>query len=502
MRTVAIALLILAAPTRAQDGDGPDPPWLEPAVQVAARVEAGGVFQESRWRRGRDGQLEVWNIARTGEEIPGHDHFVPLFADGFVHDYRKHGRRGLAMLLCHGPGDLLAMTDARFHFAALGIDASDMGLRQFLARALPGIAELEPESDRDRARLLDIELAISTLERRGVRGAIAECLAIEGIQAAPPTLRTRARQAVASLRGKPTTRVRRRLDATTLRLPLNFDAAIVVDHSRLPDMTWLAPLSRRFAAVSMARRILQAGGTLSPAQKNGAQILSDAGSELPFAFVHRYGNARFDHSCIVVQGRADEVNPFAITWQAAGEIEPHQREIGEATERQQKRRPKLLNGDIEFSEHGLLATSGMGAGKPRPERGAELLRDRAAAIHVVVPRQSKLWPFLRFAQLPTILGAELRVTFDTKGAQIAGEVMARDEEDAAELCPLLEGILATIAPAACLPWELREDEGALALAKALLTAELTNDGAAVRVKARIPVIDAAERERLAMLFVR
>lgn len=147
-RILAVAVLGLAATTFAQERQP------ESAAAVAERIRNGGWFETSRWRRGADGALEMHFFADVGAEV-AEDRFVPLLSkNGEELDYDNIGLIGNLALFCHGPGDLLGMTDAEFHLHALGIGTTDVELRQYLAVPPPPF-----EGERGRAELLDRLLA-------------------------------------------------------------------------------------------------------------------------------------------------------------------------------------------------------------------------------------------------------------------------------------------------------------------------------------------------------
>src|SRR5688572_6779468 len=121
-------------------------PSQETAADVAARVRAGGWLEVSKYRRGERGDLESWSTAHTGD--PDRGEWLPVL-DGSALRLGNLGAIGWFSLFCHGDGDLLAMTDVEFHFGALGLGASDVELRQFLARPAPSF-----DGMRGRAELL------------------------------------------------------------------------------------------------------------------------------------------------------------------------------------------------------------------------------------------------------------------------------------------------------------------------------------------------------------
>ncbi len=495
----ALALAPFAPPQHSPPPGTPDEPGPVEAPQaIAARIRAGGRFEASRWRRGQNGALEMFFFADAGMLIPGRDNYVPLLRDGFEHEYDRHsGAVATAAMLCHGHGDLLGMTDAVFHFEALGIDTSDIALRQLLGQAISEVADLDLDDDLDRARTFDLMLAIDLLERRGVKGAVAECMGLARADA-PEPLRRRAERATKRLRGEAWSPPRRRLDPATLKLPLGFDAAILVDHARLPDVSWLTRTGRQFAAHKTAYLLVRAGGPVTPAQRNGAQWMADQIGELPFAFAHRFGNIRLDHSCVIVRAQNDADFPAIVSWQAAGELEPRRRPLGEPTRKQQLKRPRLLNAEIEFFEDGLLATKGGSAGKPRPDRARQLLQGPPTALRIVLPERSKVWPLLRALDLPAIRGGEIRIDFDDRGMRLAIELTARDEIDAEDFVTRVDELRPTIAAERLLPWQLREDAQALAFATRVHATELEIDDNTIRAEVRADTFTLADVQRLVL----
>ncbi|HEX5051932.1 MAG TPA: hypothetical protein VFZ65_09185 [Planctomycetota bacterium] len=417
----------------------------EAADALAERIRNGGWFEPSKWRRGDDGALEVHYFADVGSAEKGR--FVPLLGADLERGLANAGAIGFLSLCCHGPGDLLSMTDAGFHFAALGIDASDAGLRQLLGAQLPAF-----DGPRGRAELLDRLLAIDVLCRRSCKPAVAELGSLAAAAAAPPALRESASRAIAVLRGNPDPVARNRLAAETLRLPAGFDACVLVDHARLPELDWLTALGRRLGALVTASRIAGAGGTPGAAVKNGAQLMCDVVSELPFGVVHRYGNARIDHSCVVITAKPGQRFPFAFTWQAVGAFE-HERWQDAAVPAALASNNPLLAGTLTVAADHVFASTDGGLGMPRPAlvEKLKLLLDSGDAVRVVVPATSRLWAGLAFAKVPPAEGGELRLVCG-EPAVLTAMVAARDELDAEA-------------------WVARGKE-LLAQAKAMLLAEL------------------------------
>jgi hypothetical protein len=421
LAAVVVAVLVGSHAANAQEPGG------EPCAAVAERIRNGGWFETSRWRRGDDGALEMHFFADVGGSIPDEqDRFVPLLGPDLERGIDNGGAIAFVSMLCHGPGDLLGMTDAEFHFGALGIDATDVGLRQFLATPRPSF-----DGPRGRAELLDRLLAIDVLVRRRVKGAVAELGTLASESTLPAALRDRAGRGIAVLRGNADPLTRLRLSGDTLQLPAAFDGCVMIDHARLPDLSWFTPFGRRLAALTTAGYIAMAGGTTTPAMRNGAQSLCDLVSELPFGLAHRYGNARLDHSCVVVSAKADAELPFALTWQAAGALEAAGWQDMKPSPSMADNNP-LFAGTLQIATDRLFASTDGSAGKPRPslvEKHA-LLRDDGVAVRAVVPGNSKLWPMLAFLAMPPAEGGELRIAFGDP-AVITVLVEARDE-DAAE----------------------------------------------------------------------
>jgi len=458
---LVVLALSIAGSVAAQD--------LVDTAEVLARVKSGGRFEETKWRRGDNGALEMHYFADMGVKIPGPLRFQPLLGKGLERGLRNAGVVGFLAMVCHGPDDLLSMTDAEFHLGAMGVDTTDVGLRQYLALEPPSF-----EFGSGRAELFDRMLAVDLLVRRGCKSAVAELQMIARSEL-PRPLRDRARYAVDRLDGRAATVARRRLAPDTLNLPLVFDCCVIVDHSRLPDISWLTPLTRRLGMLITASRIEAAGGELTAAQCNGAQVISDVVGELPFGLAHQYGNARLDHSCLVINAKVDPKLPVSLSWQAVGEFE-HEGWQGAVVAERLLRNNPLLGGKLVVTADRVQATVGGGAGKPRPEKAVELLRDTGLAIRAIVPKTSKLWPMLRVLDLPPAMGAELRLTFGDP-AVIVLMVEARDEDDAEEWASLGKEMLAQAKQSVArqLPESLREN----ADVKRLLTALF---GAAISVK--------------------
>lgn len=417
---VSLSVLLtggLAAAAQHPDAD-------EPAAAVVERIRAGGWFETPRWRRGENGALEVFVPAADGQTAGA---FEPLLGAGNERGLGNAGVIGFLSLVCHGPGDLLGMTDPTLHFPALGVDPGDVGLRQFLALPPPPF-----DGARGRAELLDRLLAIDLLERRGCRQALAELRQLAAAEQLPAVLRDRARRAVALLQQRADPVVRRRLDAATLRLPAAFDACLLLDHARLPDLGWLTSFGRRIAALVTATALDDApDAMLTAAMKNDVQLRCDLVGELPFGIVHHYGNARLDHSCVVVTARPGGDPPFTLTWQAAGDFE-HERWQGAALSAEAAaQNPLLAASTLTITADRLFATTDGSEGRPRPTLAGRLgLADDGHGLRVVVPGNSKLWPALAFLEAPPAEGAELRVSFGDPAVVVLA-VTARDEDAAA-----------------------------------------------------------------------
>jgi hypothetical protein len=194
-------------------------------------------------------------------------------------------------------------------------------------------------------------------------------------------------------------------------LPAAFDACLVVDHARLPDLSWLSALARRYLALKYVELVESMRGRagMSPAMKNGVQVACDGLGELPFGVALRYGNGRIDHSCIVVAARDDAKLPVSLSWQAAGEFEHERWRDAAASPRLAADHP-LLTGTLAVEPTRVAAAVGeIGPGEPRPELAAELLQNQGLALRVIVPATSRYWTELASLELPPTRGAELRI---------------------------------------------------------------------------------------------
>lgn len=444
----------------------------ESGAELAARVRGGGWLEVSKYRRSDAGVIESWSTAQTGD--PERGEFLPLIDYGRQLHYENLGLIGLLSLFCHGDGDLLAMTDADFHFHALGMDGSDVALRQYLVLPPPSF-----DGPRGRAERLDRLLVVDRLVARRCRGAVAELAILAERETLPAVLRERCRHGVATLTGKTEAGlVRRCLDPEVVMLPAAFDAALVIDHSRLPDLRWLTALGRRLGVLVTARAIELAGGTISSPQCNGGQRMADVVSAAPFWLVHRFGNARLDHSVVTIGAKADERMPVALTWNAVGEFEPDGWREAKPSAAAIANNP-LLGGTLSVEATTLYASTDRSRGARRPSTAAKLLLDDGVALRAVVPSNSKLWPALAFLNLPAAGGGELRVMFGDP-TSIVLVVEARDE-DAAEAWVAQGKQLLTEAKAAVDHWpdELREQPGLKVLLQSLWAASFsTKDKAA------------------------
>lgn len=398
----------------------------EPGQVVADRVMKGGWFEKTRWQRGADGSLEMHYFADVGGSIPdGQLRFKPVLGEKLENGFQNSGAVGFLSLFCHGNGDLLSMTDVEYHFGALGVDTSDVGMRQFLIVPPPSF-----EGQRGRAEMLDRMLAIDVLTRRNCKSALGELRVLAANEKLPAALRERAQRASAVLSGETKGTERKRLDAATLNLPAAFDGCVLVDHARLPDLGWLTPLGRRLGALVTAQTIVMAGGTISPAMCNGAQSMCDVVSELPFGVAHQFGNVRIDQSLLVISAKADPEMPVALSWQAAGEFEAELLKKAELPAGIERNNP-IFGGKLEVVADRVVASTDGSVGKPRPAMVEKLglLEDAGCAIRAIVPANSKLWPALAFLKLPSAERAELCITFGDPGV-ITLQVQTRDEETA------------------------------------------------------------------------
>lgn len=407
-------VVLLGASALAQDGESNE--------ELVARVRKGGWIEAaSKHQRGDDGALQRWYFADTGAG-PGLGRFVPLVPlTPDRHPFDNLGALGLLAVVCHGPGDLLAMTDPGFHFQALGGADDEASLRQLVVLPFDGDGAL------GQAALLDRQLAVATLLRRGGRGAVAELTMLAEKGKLPPALGEYTRWLLAQ-RGEGAAAGRRRLDPKTLLLPVAFDACVVVDHARLPDVSFLAGLARRTGILVTTRAIEMAGGTISDAMRNGAQYMADQAAEAPFEMARKYGNVRLDQSCVIVNAKADSRRPVDVTWQAAGEIaaEGWQRaDLGKLLGR------PFANGVVTFARERLLVSTLDKPGLVREAKATELLADTGAALRVVVPGNSKLLAMVGLLGLQQAKDVELRVTFGDP-ATFEFVVGVRDEDAAAQ----------------------------------------------------------------------
>lgn len=436
-------------------------------AEVLERVRGGGSLVEVTYRRGDDGQLQL--RAKSPEDASVTE--TPLLGERLRDGLQSAGAAGLLALCCHGDGDLLAMTDGERHLTWLGVDVRDAGLRQFVATPLPAGQDASA-----RAAMFDRMVAIDLLRRRGCRPAEVELRVLAERADTPPPLRERAKVALAALRGEPSPIARSRLDPATLRLPAAFDACIVVDHARLPDLSWVTPFGRRTGMLVTASTVVTFGGEPSEAIWQSAQRVADLCSELPFGAALHFGNARVDHSCLVVTVQPTEEPPFALALTAAGSFDAARWQAAEV-DAEVGEEMRGFGGSLEVTEG--LTTGGIRAGKgrPRPELAAKLLADTGAAIRVVAPGTSKLWPALAFLDLPPATEGELRLGFgDT--CRIDLLIATRDEESAEAWVARGKQLLGTIQQdvAGSLPPALVESPEMKALLAAIAAAAVKAEG--------------------------
>lgn len=408
LQTVAACAFVLGGMRAQADGD------------AVARVRNSGWLAEIQYRRAPTGDLLAPGYAVAGLDDDRHE---PLLGEDLAVGLGNAGAVGWLALLCHGHRDLLAMTDAEFHLAAIGMPTHDVGLRQFLATPLPSF-----EGAAGRAELLDRLVAIDLLVRRRCKSAAAELALLAGNAAAPAPIRERAKHGLAELRGEPSSLGRRRLAPESLLLPIAFDGCLIVDHSRLPDLGWLAPFGRRLGALISACALDASGAGGDNDLARAAQRGCDLVSELPFGVAHRFGNARLDHSCLVFTAKAGPV-PIGVSWQAVGEFE-HERWLQASLPDDVRSKNPLLGGTLEVTADTWFAATDGTRGKPRPAVSQPMLLASNPALRAFIPANSKLWLALAFAEVPPATGGELRVEFGDP-AVITLVVTARDE-DAAE----------------------------------------------------------------------
>ncbi|MBK8098693.1 MAG: hypothetical protein IPK26_16395 [Planctomycetes bacterium] len=387
---------------------------------VVARVRSGGWLAQIVYRRAPTGDLLApgYNDAGGIDD----DRYDPLLGEDLSTGLINAGALGYLALMCHGHRDLLAMTDGEFHLQAIGVPTSDVDLRQFLARPLPTFDGLG-----GRAQMLDRMVAIDLLTRRRCRAAVGELTLLAKNDGVPAMLRERASAAIPEVQGAPAPIARARLDPEKLQLPVAFDGCLILDHARLPDLGWLTPLGRRLGALITGTAMEAGGAGGNDDLARSAQRGCDLVSELPFGVVHRFGNARLDHSCFVFTAKAGPV-PFGFTWQAVGAFEHDLWQQARLPDDARANNP-LLGGAMEVTADTVFAATDGNRGKPRPEVAAPMLLASNPALCAFIPANSKAWLALAFAKLPPATGAEIRVEFGDP-AVITLMVTARDEDAA------------------------------------------------------------------------
>lgn len=488
----AVLLLGLATAAAAQT-----PQDAESAAAVALRIRNGGWFETSQWRRGDDGALQLRYFGDSGSSEAAR--FMPLLGGELGRGLSHGGLVGLLALVCHGHGDLVGMTDAAFHLGALGVGSDEVQLRQLLV-----VAPASFEGPRGRAEALDHMIAIDTLVRLGARGAAAELAVLAAMDHAPAPLRERARRGLALLQGMPDPLVRKRLDPEGLLLPAAFDGIAVIDHARLPDLSWLTAVGRRLAAIVSADTVARFDGTWTAAMRNSTQSLCDLGSELPFELARRYGNARVDQSVVVVSARADEQRPFAVTWQGVGEFEAEGWAKARLESWMWSDSPLFGAGSFAVHRDRFVASTDGTTGIARPSlvERLGLLRETGSAIRAIVPGNSKLWAAVAFLGVPAATSVELSIAFGG-GATLRLEVTTRDEDAAAAWQQFLrDGLLR-------LQQEFERSHEALAqcrelkaLVAALAAARVTLEDEVVVAVAALPVLQPADWERIGAALAR
>lgn len=450
------AACCLAMVTCAQD--------LVDTAAVLKRVRDGGRFEETKYRRGDDGALEMRFFADTGGVYGDGERYRALLGEHLAHGLQNCGALGLLAIVCHGSGDLIGMTDAAFHLGALGLPTGDVELRQWIALPLP--------KNPTAAELLDRRLAIREVLRRSGKAASGEFASLA--RSADGAIRRDAEAALAEANGM---LPRARLDPAAVTFPREGVAYVVVDHARLPDLGWITSLARHVSKLRTASVIEAAGGSISEATCNGAQYLADLAGELPFELARLHGNARIDHSFVAVSLVPQGKLPFGLLWQAAGAFEPGWAAV-EPLPGSARNNP-LLDGTLAVAADRLVANVHSEVGESDRERADELLRDDAVAIRAVVPKGSALCAMLPTLDLPQASEAEARVTFG-KGAKLTATIHAADAESAQAWCDLVLGMLERarggIADA---PLQLGDDPAVAAALRQLANAKVKADEAGV-----------------------
>jgi len=470
-----VACFLFVAPLFGQDRAGQD---------LVARIRAGGWFCTPTWRRGTNGSLEVWSKRSAIEQ---EDRFIPLLGDDLRDGITNPGTWGIPTLWLQGGGDLLAMTGGEFHLQALGLDDSDVALRQHLLRPVDSTGPL------GRAEMLDRMVIIDVLQRRRCRAAIAELTGLLAQDALPEPLRQRAQAALAGLQGRSAAVERHRLSVEALPVPQQFDFAVVVEHARLPDMRGAMAAGRRSLALKVASRVAERAHDES--WMGLMQQLCDRGPELPFGLVLRLGNVRLDHSCTMVALRLEEVPPLALCYQAAGEFEAH---VWAAAAPVHELLPRAR---FHMTNERITASTGLLEGELAPEIAARLLEPTEAAIRVVVPESSKLRDLAAKVDL-TLRRAEVRISFDEDSVSMKLTVDAGSEAAAKAWCDRCEELRRRAVAALASPTmsEHFKEPDLAAACRAALTAGVVAEESRVIGNVSVPILRASGWEALAMVL--
>ncbi|HLQ39265.1 MAG TPA: hypothetical protein VK348_15760 [Planctomycetota bacterium] len=401
------------------------PPAQEPLPQTfAERVRAGNDLVTLQWRRDRDGNLQC---APVGADDAA---FQPLFEGGIASGIATSGAAGFMALVFPHRGDMLALTDGNAHLRRLGLGTADAEVRQFIATPLP--------AERPELAALDRMVAIDLLARRGARTAAAELRHLAEDASMPATLRRRAGEALHTLTGEGQAPPRASLDPATLPIPMLADGYLVVDHARMPDLQPVFPLARRLGLLAAAR-VLEHLADHSDHDLLVGQIESEGVVELPFELARQLGNHRIDRTFVAIQVASDDevswcccsVGQFEPAVLASGlRLLPFDGVKGELVE--QTAKITLPDGQATLTSSRLDANSGKYGGKPRPELAARLLDLGDAAVHVLVPAQSKAFLGLMTLGLPPAESADLKITFGDE-FRLVITLKVRDEDAAATL---------------------------------------------------------------------
>lgn len=429
MKRAATRFVILGATVLGSCFAQERPSYTEWANLLQARMQASEDLIALRYRRDAHGAFEVCSADPTVTK------FLPLFPAGRL----PHAAHALGSLLLSfalfGNGDgVLGSTDAERHLRRIGVDTSVVGLRQFLVGDIT-----TADADLARAEALDRAVAIEFLVQGNHRGAVAELVALRDRKDTPPPLRAHVERALAHFGHGDLDEMRARLAAAELRFPPNPGWCVVVDHTRLPDLTLVRALVRSLAQ-ERSYRFVHKLKSPTAWDLHHDQLAVDLLGEMPFEVVRRLGDVRLDHT-MVAGGSSGGTDPTAraLVLQAVGAfdlgrvaaaLEQEAAAVGTKVTRNGER-VAVASADTaaEIGASSLVLRTSVPQMAPNEALAKELLGGDGDAITIVLTPTSDVWASIG---LPTpAADAVVHVCFAPQ-CHLAATIPARDAAAAAE----------------------------------------------------------------------